>query len=79
MQITIDTPYVTVQEFARRSGLSDRSIRREIEQGHFIVRPKDGKGEKSTVFINMVHLAKEAAEQAERVRGQKGVTTAAQR
>lgn len=79
MQITIDTPYVTVQEFARRSGLSDRSIRREIEQGHFIVRPKDGKGEKSTVFINMVHLAMEAAEQAERVRGQKGVTTAAQR
>lgn len=79
MQITIDTPYVTVQEFARRSGLSDRSIRREIELGHFIVRPKDGKGEKSTVFINMVHLAMEAAEQAERVRGQKGVTTAAQR
>jgi len=79
MQITIDTPYVTVQEFARRSGLSDRSIRREIEQGHFIVRPKDGKGEKSTVFINMVHLAMEAAEQAERVRGQKGATPAAQR
>lgn len=79
MQITIDTPYVTVQEFARRSGLSDRSIRREIEQGHFIIRPKEGKGEKSTVFINMVHLAMEAAEQAERVRGQQGATAAAQR
>ncbi|MDG9784358.1 hypothetical protein [Metapseudomonas otitidis] len=78
MQITIDTPYVTVQEFARRSGLSDRSIRREIEQGHFIIRPKEGKGEKSTVFINMIHLAMEAAEQAERVRGQQHATTATQ-
>lgn len=68
MQITIDTPYVTVQEFARRSGLSERSIRREIEAGHFIIRPKEDKGDKSTVFINMVHMAMEAADQAERVR-----------
>lgn len=78
MQITIDTPYVTVQEFARRSGLSDRSIRREIDQGHFIIRQKE-EGAKSTVFINMVHLAMEAAEQAERVRGQQSATPAAQR
>jgi hypothetical protein len=68
MQITIDTPYVTVQEFARRSGLSDRSIRREIEAGHFIIRPKDDQGAPTTVFINMVHMAMEAADQAERVR-----------
>lgn len=69
MQITIDTPYVTVQEFSRRSGLSDRSIRREIEQGHFITRPKQ-EGDKTTVFINMIHMAIEAAEQSERVRAQ---------
>lgn len=67
MQITIDTPYVTVQEFARRSGMSDRSIRREIEQGNYIIRPKV-EGSKSAVLINMVHIAVEAAEQAERVR-----------
>ncbi|EQM70971.1 hypothetical protein [Pseudomonas tohonis] len=67
MQITIDTPYVTVQEFARRSGLSDRSIRREIEQGRYLIRPKC-EGSKSSVLINMVHMAFEAAEQAERVR-----------
>ncbi|WP_152219782.1 hypothetical protein [Pseudomonas sp. SCB32] len=67
MQIVIDTPYVTVQEFSRRSGLSDRSIRREIEQGHYIIRPK-AEGTKTSVLINMVHIAMEAAEQAERVR-----------
>ncbi|MBB61134.1 hypothetical protein [Stutzerimonas balearica] len=67
MQITIDTPYVTVQEFARRSGMSDRSIRREIEQGNYIIRPKV-EGSKSAVLINMIHIAVEAAEQAERVR-----------
>lgn len=78
MQITIDTPYVTVQEFARRSGMSDRSIRREIEQGHYLIRPKT-EGSKSIVLINMVHMAIEAAEQAERVRGQHGATAAAQR
>jgi len=67
MQIAIDTPYVTVQEFSRRSGLSDRSIRREIEQGNYIIRPKT-EGSKSSVLINMVHMTMEAAEQAERVR-----------
>jgi len=67
MQITIDTPYLTVQEFARRSGLSDRSIRREIEQGHYVIRPKV-EGSKSSVLINMVHMAMEAADQAERMR-----------
>lgn len=67
MQITIDTPYVTVQEFARRSGMSDRSIRREIEQGNYVIRPKV-EGSKSVVLINMVHMAVEAAEQAERLR-----------
>lgn len=67
MQIVIDTPYVTVQEFSRRSGLSDRSIRRQIDLGHYIIRPKD-EGSKTGVLINMVHMAMEAADQAERVR-----------
>lgn len=77
MQITIDTPYLTVQEFARRSGLSDRSIRREIEHGHYIIRPKV-EGSKSAVLINMVHMAMEAADQAERMR-QAGGNRSAQR
>jgi len=67
MQIMIDTPYVTVGEYARRSGQSDSAIRREIELGRYIIRPK-AEGSKSAVLINMVHLALEAAEQAESAR-----------
>ncbi|PXX73317.1 hypothetical protein SAMN05660489_02068 [Pseudomonas sp. LAMO17WK12:I10] len=67
MQITIDTPYVTVGEYAKRSGQSDSAIRREIELGRYLIRPKT-EGSKSAVLINMVHIAMEAAEQAERVR-----------
>lgn len=67
MQIVIDTPYVTVGEYAKRSGQSDSAIRREIELGRYIIRPKV-EGSKSAVLINLVHLAMEAAEQAERVR-----------
>lgn len=67
MQIAIDTPYVTVGEYAKRSGQSDSAIRREIELGRYIIRPK-AEGSKSAVLINMVHLAMEAAEQSERVR-----------
>lgn len=67
MQIVIDTPYVTIGEYAKRSGQSDTAIRREIERGRYIIRPKV-EGSKSAVLINLVHLAMEAAEQAERVR-----------
>lgn len=69
MQITIDTPYVTPNEFARRAGLSERSVRHKIDQGAILVREKTS-GEKGTVFINMIYLAMEAAEQAERVRAE---------
>ncbi|WP_421547653.1 hypothetical protein [Pseudomonas sp. QD4] len=69
MQITIDTPYVTVGEYAKRSGQSDSAIRREIDLGRYIIRPKT-EGSKSAVLINMVHILMEAAEQAERARGQ---------
>lgn len=70
MQITIDTPYVTVGEYAKRSGQSDSAIRREIDLGRYIIRPK-AEGSKSAVLINMVHILMEAAEQAERVLGQR--------
>jgi len=70
MQIVIDTPYVTVGEYAKRSGQSDTAIRREIDLGRYIIRPK-AEGSKSAVLINLVHLAMEAAEQAERARGGK--------
>lgn len=75
MQIAIDTPYVTVDEFSKRSGQSNSAVRREIELGHYIIRPKP-EGSKSAVLINMVHMAMEAAEQAQRVREQQATKPA---
>ena len=68
MQIVIDTPYVTPLEFARRAGLSERSVRHKIESGMILIKEKT-EGKKGTVFINMVHLAREAADQSDRVTG----------
>ncbi|MEW5713884.1 hypothetical protein AB1462_16180 [Pseudomonas sp. SB113] len=70
MQIVIDTPYVTPLEFARRAGLSERSVRHKIESGMILIKEKT-EGKKGSVFINMVHLAREAAEQSDRVTGYK--------
>jgi len=78
MQIAIDTPYVTISEFVKRTGQSSTAVEREIKRGNYLIRPKE-EGSKSAVLINMVHLTMEAAEQAERVRGQQGATAAAQR
>ncbi|EOY1008730.1 hypothetical protein ACP1JC_002098 [Pseudomonas aeruginosa] len=69
MHIAIDTPYVTVKEFVRRSGQSTSSVEREIKRGNYIIRPKE-EGSKYAVLINMVHLALEAAEQAQQVRSE---------
>ncbi|ORL64397.1 hypothetical protein [Pseudomonas putida] len=67
MQIAIDTPYVTIAEFVKRSGQSKSAVENEIKAGHYLIRPKQG-GSKGAVLINMVHMAMEAAEQAERAR-----------
>jgi hypothetical protein len=66
MQVSIDTPYTTVRELSRRSGQSERAIRNEIERGRMLIREK-GEGSKEAVLVNMIHLAIEAADQAERV------------
>lgn len=67
MQIAIDTPYVTIAEFVKRSGQSKSAVENEIRSGHYLTRPKPI-GSKGAVLINMVHITMEAAEQAERVR-----------
>lgn len=40
MQIAIDTPYVTVAEFVKRSGQSKSAVENEIRAGHYLIRPK---------------------------------------
>ncbi len=62
MQIAIDTPYVTIAEFVKRSGQSKSAVENEIRAGHYLTRPKEV-GSKGAVLINMVHMTLEAAEQ----------------
>ncbi|OEC43897.1 hypothetical protein A7D27_08950 [Pseudomonas sp. 1D4] len=60
LSFTIDTPYLTVTEYAKRTGQSPRSVRREIERGLIPIRPKTP-GSKEAVLINMVKLCAQAA------------------
>ncbi|WP_278401802.1 hypothetical protein [Stutzerimonas kunmingensis] len=69
MNIVIDTPYTTVTELARRTGQSESLIRKEIKNGRLLIREKT-EGSKEAVLVNMIHIAMEAAEQAERVRAE---------
>ncbi|MBS7559375.1 hypothetical protein KHO49_13620 [Pseudomonas sp. RC4D1] len=66
MQVVIDTPYMTISEFTRRSGQSTSAVENEIKAGKYIIRPKK-EGSKGAVLLNMVHMTMEAAKQAERV------------
>lgn len=61
--ITIDTPFVTINELARRTGLSTSSIRRLREKG-FIQAEKES-GEKKIVLINLLDLVYRAAQSSE--------------
>ena len=67
MNFVIDTPYTAVTELARRTGQSESTIRKEIKNGRLLIREKT-EGSKEAVLVNMIHIAMEAAEQAERVR-----------
>lgn len=61
VQVVIDTPYVTVSEFAKRTGLSERGVRLKINQGEIPTREKTA-GAKTSVLINMVQLALQASQ-----------------
>jgi hypothetical protein len=64
MNIEIDTPYVTVAEYARRTGLAESTVRAFIRQGRILILEKAGK---EAVLVNMVAMTKFSAEQASRV------------
>ena len=66
MNISIDTPYASIKEVARRTGQSESWVRKAIKEGRLLIREKkEGSGE--AVLVNMISLAMEAAAQAERV------------
>ena len=55
--VQIDVPYLSIREYAKRSGQSLASVRKQCEAGKLPVRARKD-GEK--YFINMALLTKEA-------------------
>lgn len=58
--VQIDTPCLSAQEYARRTGTTLNQVRRMIYDGRLPVMPK--RSPKETPFINMIALAKAAAD-----------------
>lgn len=66
--IVLDTPHVTPQEYARRTGLTQASVVRMIQAGRLPVlratNPKDkGSQRGKRLLINLVALSREAMQQ----------------
>lgn len=56
ISIAISAPYVTVDEFARVSGINPCKVKKHISEGKLPIRKKQitGRYDRSTTFINMV-------------------------
>lgn len=58
--ILIDTPFLSIPEYAKRTGLSVRTVRDDMESG---LIPFYQRARKSKRLVNMVALAQMAASQ----------------
>jgi hypothetical protein len=61
MNVMIDTPFLAVDEFARRTGQTPRAVLEQCKNGKLPVRPREKQGEK--YMINNALLTKQALEQ----------------
>lgn len=61
--ISIDTPWVCTDEYARRTGQKMDAVRHQLREGVLpIIQPSGTKGK---IFINMIALAKMCSENEE--------------
>lgn len=60
LTITITTPYLTTDEYARLSGMSPRHVRDLVQRGKLPTRPRSHGHER--VYINNALLLKQALE-----------------
>ncbi|PCI43996.1 MAG: hypothetical protein COB41_05620 [Proteobacteria bacterium] len=58
--IQLDTPYLTIREFAKRTGLSVRAVSQRASAGEYPLKPRKNDSEK--IFINNALLMKQALE-----------------
>lgn len=61
INIQVDVPYMTVEEYSRRSGIKTNTVRDLVQRGVLPTKPRSSKQEK--IYINMIALAREAASQ----------------
>ncbi|EJK8623010.1 regulator [Morganella morganii] len=59
--ITVPEPFLPVDEFCRRHGMADKTVRDMIKDGRLPVRSKSLNMKSGKVFINMLALTVEAA------------------
>lgn len=60
MNVQIDTPYLTVEEYARRSGRTVRAVRDLCAAGDLPTKPRKQSGER--YMVNNALLMKQALE-----------------
>jgi len=58
--VHIDTPYLTLDEYAKRIGLSKGAVAQRARKGEYPLKPR--KTDKDTMFINMALMTKLALE-----------------
>ncbi|CAB1250266.1 hypothetical protein QTU67_002198 [Vibrio cholerae] len=61
------SPYVTMEEYSRLSGLAIGTIKQYINEGRIIIKPKDKRRDKP--LVNMVAMHEIAAREAMQVLG----------
>lgn len=61
-QIVIDTPYITIKEFSKRTGMHIDTIRKKIRAG--LIPTMKRKSTQQKALINMVALTKQALAEA---------------
>lgn len=64
--VYIDTPYLTIEEYGRRAGLTKNSVVQRIKKGLLpVVRLSTEPGKRGSVMVNNALLIKEAMAQEE--------------
>ncbi len=59
MTLSLDTPLLSLDEYASRTGISVDSVRKQMEKGHLPFIQHENRG---TRYINMVQLTQRCAE-----------------
>ncbi|HGJ5879085.1 MAG TPA: DNA-binding protein [Arsenophonus nasoniae] len=58
INFSVGSPYVSVDEYSRLSGIPVNTVRAMVNKGEIIIRPK--KGAKEKIQINMIAMLKDA-------------------